>query len=255
MSTPASVLDELGLSDGRSRTPPGALDLGGTIRTRTAGETLQAIRPLFPRLGITRLADVTGMDSIGVPVAMCIRPNARHLSVSQGKGVSSELAMVSAAMESVEMYHAEHLGPPDLTAAWEGLDRASVRPGDLELGIWHQAHRDREEIGWVEAAELLSGRPILVPHVLWDLDSSRTHPDTGLFAVSSNGLASGNCLLEAVLHGLYEVVERDADLRFSNLDPDVHESRRLSLEHTGAAVIDDLVERLRDDPTVRLDAW
>ena len=47
-------------------------------------------------MGITRLADVTGLDNIGIPVFQAIRPNARSLSVSQGKGVSLEAAQASA---------------------------------------------------------------------------------------------------------------------------------------------------------------
>lgn len=48
--------------------------------------TVARLRPLQAAMGITRLADVTGLDRIGVPVFAAIQPNARSVAVSQGKG-------------------------------------------------------------------------------------------------------------------------------------------------------------------------
>jgi len=64
---------------------------------------------------------------------------------------------------------------------------------------------------WVEAHDLIGGDSLFVPHELVTADF--THPippGTGFFQATTNGLASGNHWLEAALHGLYEVVERDA---------------------------------------------
>jgi ribosomal protein S12 methylthiotransferase accessory factor YcaO len=60
---------------------------GGTVRERTAEEALDRLKPLLPEFGITRIADVTGLDTIGIPVMTVVRPLARSLSVSQGKGL------------------------------------------------------------------------------------------------------------------------------------------------------------------------
>ena len=49
-------------------------------------ETIQRVQGLFPVFGITRVANVTGLDHIGIPVVMVTRPNSRSISVSQGKG-------------------------------------------------------------------------------------------------------------------------------------------------------------------------
>src|SRR5215831_2266787 len=86
-------------------------DLGGTIREIAAKETLARIRPSLSDFGITRLANITGLDTIGIPVWTAVRPLGCSLSVSQGKGVSHELAVVSAIMESVEVFHAEQPRP------------------------------------------------------------------------------------------------------------------------------------------------
>src|SRR5919202_1722884 len=79
----------------------------GTHRTMAPEETLARIRPHASRMGITRLGNVTGLDRIGIPVAIAVSPNSRSVSVSQGKGLNREQAMASALMEACEGYHAE----------------------------------------------------------------------------------------------------------------------------------------------------
>ena len=48
----------------------------------------------------------------GVPVVTVVRPNARSLAVSQGKGLTLAAAKVSAIMEAAELYHAETVSGP-----------------------------------------------------------------------------------------------------------------------------------------------
>src|SRR6266536_3026160 len=77
----------------------------GTHRAATPAETLRRIKPLLAPAGITRLADVTGLDWVGLPVYQAIRPNSRSLSVSQGKGLTRAQAKASALMESLAACH------------------------------------------------------------------------------------------------------------------------------------------------------
>ena len=174
------------------------------------------VRPLLPAFGITRLANVTGLDRIGIPVWMCIRPNGRALSVSQGKGVTSALAEVSAVMESIELYHAERAAPPDVVASHRVIRRRYpvVNPRCLERGIRWRAYHDAREIAWIWGADVATGEPTLLPHARIDMNWSEPHPDSGLFMVTSSGLASGNTRSEALCHAIFEVVERDADRRW-----------------------------------------
>jgi ribosomal protein S12 methylthiotransferase accessory factor len=53
--------------------------------------------------------------------------------------------------------------------------------------------------------------------------------DLNSFAGSSSGLASGNCLVEAVSHAVCEVIERDACWRFTQLPEDCRQALRLDL--------------------------
>lgn len=86
--------------------------LTGTHRTRSPRETLSDYAHFMPRMGITRLANVTGLDSIGLPVYTAIRPNSRSLATSQGKGFDADSAKASARMESIETWHAEQIQKP-----------------------------------------------------------------------------------------------------------------------------------------------
>jgi ribosomal protein S12 methylthiotransferase accessory factor len=93
----------------------------GTHRVVAPAETVDALRPLLPVFGITRVGVVTGLDGIGIPVVMVCRPNARSLAVSQGKGADLDAARASGLMESIELYHAERIARPLKFAAWDEL--------------------------------------------------------------------------------------------------------------------------------------
>jgi len=232
------------------------LDLGGTVRGRDAASTLAWIRPLLPQVGITRVANVTGLDRIGIPVWLCIRPNARSLSVSQGKGVTPELAQASAIMESIEGYHAEHLPPPDLVAPYQAVRRRckALPPRTLEPGIRWRLYDDTRPIGWLRGTDLGTGERVLVPHARMNLDWSRPHPDAGLFLASSSGLASGNDRSEALCHALFEVVERDAEWRWGQLPPSSQDATLLDADTVDAPILRRLLDQFADAGIV-VEVW
>ena len=163
-------------------------------------------------MGITRIADVTGLDCVGIPVVMVSRPNARSVSVSQGKGSTVAAAKASGLMESVEGFHAEHMVVPVRLASYRELEEtASVaRLGDLP-GLEGSNLSPGRSLPWVLADDLMGGSRSYVP--LEMVHTNYTVPriaGSGHFPASSNGLASGNSVLEASVHGICEVIERDA---------------------------------------------
>ena len=166
----------------------------------------------MPALGITRLADVTGLDDIGLPVVQAIRPNSRSLSVSQGKGANLAFASASALMESIETWHAEHVALPLQYAAWEELRlRARVIDVASMAHVRRSRFHPRLPMLWVEGEDLADGGPVWVPYEVVHLDMRRPVPSgSGCFALSSNGLAGGNDLVEATIHAVCELIERDA---------------------------------------------
>ncbi len=181
-------------------------------RTRSAEETLARVSPHMHAFGVSRLADVTGLDRIGIPVVLSIRPESRSVSVSHGKGITPAAARASALMEAVELWHSETADLP-LRAGTALALRERQAILDLERLPLHTDFRQAEatRLLWVEARDLMSGQPVLAPHQLVHLDMSLPAlPGREVFFFSSNGLASGNHILEAACHGLCELIERDA---------------------------------------------
>src|SRR6266704_2900793 len=126
--------------------------VAGTHRCVAPEQTWEFIRPRLRRAGITRVADLTGLDHVGVTTATAIRPNGRSLF-----------------------------------------------------------RRDRPE-AWVLGWDLLQERETWLPWVSVAM-TYRPKPEPRMemaMPMTSNGLASGNHLLEAVCSALYEVIERDA---------------------------------------------
>ncbi|WP_187428932.1 hypothetical protein ROLI_036370 [Roseobacter fucihabitans] len=184
----------------------------GSHRVCSVEETLARILPMRHEFGITRIANVTGLDRVGVPVAIAIRPNARSVAVSQGKGATYLHAKASALMEAIEIWHAERFNGPvyyasfaDLSQqhAFINLARLPQTPGP-EMARTTRMH-------WVAAHDLMSDAQKLVP--LEMVHADYTHPlsqECGFYPTSTNGLASGNHPIEAICHAICEVIERDA---------------------------------------------
>src|SRR4051795_3255656 len=178
----------------------------GAHRAASPSETLARVRNLMARMGITRLGNITGLDRIGIPVAVAVRPNSRSVSVSQGKGLDREQAMASALMEACEGYHAEEIGPVRTTAYRELAGRAAV----VDPAALPASGRDFDErapIDWSLGWDLLQAELCWVPAELVHTDYTRD-PD-GFFLAGSNGLASGNHPVEAVIAAICELIERD----------------------------------------------
>ena len=84
-------------------------------------DTLARLRPLLRETGITRIANVTGLDRTGIPVVMVCRPASRSVTVSQGKGLTVAGAKVSGVMEALEAWHAERIVKPLKLASLEEM--------------------------------------------------------------------------------------------------------------------------------------
>lgn len=184
----------------------------GTHRCVDPRETLDRVRPHLAAMGITRIANITGLDRIGIPVVLACRPNSRSLSVSQGKGATLDAAKASAVMESIELYHAERIRQPLRLASYEELRQSErvVDVADLPQ-VKDGAFDKRRRLLWIEGHDLPQRENIWVPYEMVSTDFTLPFPEGyGCFPPNSNGLASGNNLLEAISHGICEVVERDA---------------------------------------------
>ena len=184
----------------------------GTHRAAALTATLARARELSAAAGITRVANVTGLDRVGVPVVAVYRPNARSLAVAQGKGLELPAALASGLMEAIESYHAEH---PQLPLCLASLRELRTRAAVCDVtGLPRVAGRQLDAdraLLWAQGVELFSQAPLYVPYELVHTNFSLPLPTgSGAFLMSSNGLASGNTQSEAISHALCELVERDA---------------------------------------------
>ncbi|WP_017537103.1 YcaO-like family protein [Nocardiopsis halophila] len=226
----------------------------GVHREIAAEETWQNIAPHLRRAGITRLADITGLDYIGIPVYSAIIPRSNDsISVYSGKGFRPVDAKISAAMEAIERFSAWLPLRPDLVSSYDELAAAGrnvLHPGDCNLELTRD-YRDDGPISWVRGWDLLNEESVLVPQD-GAAYQARLHEQPCYRITTTNGLASGNSIEEALCHALCEVIERDsmtlAELVSNYLPQVLEQDGHLGGSTAGA------VDRLRGlHPHVRLD--
>lgn len=184
----------------------------GCNRVITANETLRRITRFAGRLGVTRLADLTGLDRIGIPVYASVVPRSDDaLSVYNGKGATRADAKAGALMEAIERQTVLNARLPVVMGSYEEIARSSkaVDPA----AVCHElrpGYRPDRPIEWVEGRDLLGGDTIFVPAKLAGYMWRHLRKPSPYTHSGSHGLAAGNCLTEAVAHALCEWIERDA---------------------------------------------
>jgi putative methanogenesis marker protein 1 len=180
-----------------------------THRALAPEDTLSRIDAKMSAAGITRVADITNLDRIGIPVFSSIRPMAENgaISVYNGKGATPIEAKVSAMMEGIERYSGEVKERELSISRFSELKKKqnALDPSDL---ILPEGSDPDSEIPWFNGYDIMNDEEILVPanavfHPL-------AHSYKLLFRTNTSGLASGNEIEEAIFHGLAEVIERDA---------------------------------------------
>lgn len=200
----------------------------GTHRSATPLETLERIKKFLPVFGITRVANITGMDKIGIPVVTAIRPNSRALATSQGKGTTIDAAKVSALMESIEGFHAENIYQDAINISYEDL---AYRSDTIDISGIARSYNNPFDISqrilWMRGIDLINQKEVWVPYDAVSTDFSVAQKPTSLIS-DSNGLSSGNTEIESMLHGIYEVIERDALALFFHA-PHLYEDRKIEL--------------------------
>jgi ribosomal protein S12 methylthiotransferase accessory factor len=184
-----------------------------THRVVPPEETLNRVEKLLPGIGVTRVAEISGLDRIGIPVFSAIRPTSAKgsISVYAGKGASEVEAKVSVMMEAIERYSSEYQKSDKKrikAGSFEDMSKndMAINPHDL---ILPGRLLPNTMLDWVDGYDLLNKLEVMLPC------NAVYHPyevisGAKIFRSNTNGLASGNTLEEAIFHGLMEVVERDA---------------------------------------------
>jgi ribosomal protein S12 methylthiotransferase accessory factor YcaO len=183
----------------------------GSSWTAAPADTLRRAWPLARRLGVTRLADITGLDRLGIPVWSAVVPSSPDvISVYNGKGASHLAARTGALMEAIERQCALRPGLPTVRGSYAGLAaRAPVL--DPRRVTWPLAadYDEAREHHWVKAWDLAHERPVLVPATLAGYLCDARWPPAVYAATATHGLAAGNGPEEAVCSALCEIIERD----------------------------------------------
>ncbi len=143
------------------QTSVGSWSLYSNQRLRPLAETWAWVAPHLAQVGITRVAELTGLDVLGVPVFTAVRPNAPMLAIAQGKGLTPLAAKLSAMMEAVEHHHAEQIHLPTRHAP------AADLPHHLLAGLPVPANTPpptaATPLAWAEGVNLFTGTAVWVP--------------------------------------------------------------------------------------------
>lgn len=163
--------------------------------------------------GVTRLTNLTGLDHLRLPVIAAVRPGSLSITVASGKGLQPQQAMTSCVMEAFEHHCGETADLPceiaSLADARHSDDFAD--PDQLPLDRRVPLPEPATPFRWVRAQRLHGSGSRLVPHGLVHLRLTPAARQEGCgFLTTTNGLAAGDNFQSAVLHGLCEVIERDA---------------------------------------------
>ncbi len=184
----------------------------GIPRVVPAAETVRRVAQAAVSLGVTRLADITGLDRIGIPVYSSVVPKSDDaLSVYNGKGLRPVDAQAGALMEAVERQTALKTRLPYIEESFSTLShkRRVLDPKKVNQKLAAD-YSEQQVYSWIEGVDIVSDEACWVPAklagYLWD-----DVPHPSCFEMNdTNGLASGNCREEAICHALCELAERDA---------------------------------------------
>ena len=160
---------------------------------------------------IHAVSDITAMDRLGVPIFVSERLQPATGAYAFGKGCLPIESEVGAYMEAIESYFSEP-GVAQVETRWgrpselSGVGRGCDPVFEFAPKLDRRADPDQALL-LARVQDVESGAEGWIPAEL----AFNPAPDVGtpLYGSSSNGLASGNNVLEASIHALYELIERD----------------------------------------------
>lgn len=163
--------------------------------------------------GITRLANTTGLDYIGVPTYSCVCPGSTDtIWVYSGKGLTLEHARISAIMECIERTSSLWNQERVIVASYSTLSKDSLVWGPDNFTECVSPHYSNDKpIAWIRANHLLNDSFVWVPADLVFNGRRQAFEIPSAFQVStSNGLGAGLSKKQAIIQALGELIERDA---------------------------------------------
>ena len=222
----------------------------GTHRVIAPKKTIENTEDKLKIAGITRIADISDLDRIGLPIYTAIRPTAEDgaVSIYGGKGITKEHAKASAMMEGFERYSAEKQTDDEVVVATideisdfgEYIDPVSLNlPKELEKKCI-----DDISLEWTVSKDIISGDSFYIPTNAVYHPYLHDNNVQSLFKSNTNGLASGNILEEAILHGMLEVIERDA---WSIFELTHKNYAQIDLESIESETVNDIISKFESE--------
>src|SRR3954452_18951706 len=97
----------------------------GVERSVRPSATIRRARTVLDVIGVTKVADVTDLDRIGIPNFMTVRPHdlGPGISYYNGKGTTRAAAHAGALMEAIERHAGERYDGEITTASYYNLRR------------------------------------------------------------------------------------------------------------------------------------
>lgn len=173
----------------------------------------------------TRLADLTGFTTLGLPVWACIRPNGKSGSSTVGKGMSNVNARLSALFECYELTCAERLNPEELSTTAPRHMRYMFHPP-------YSLHTENFEV--CVGRSLMNNQEVRIPFGYLSMDMTRLEQ---AYLCSTIGTGAGSTAELAIRSATREFIERySIYLSKSNRG----NRRRLALERWDAGLNSDL---------------
>lgn len=126
-----------------------------------------------------------------------------------GKGATAGQALASACLEFIERQSAKMKPGDDLLEASYPEVASDARDPALFSMSTEADYDPAKRIDWIWGYSLTRTEPVRVPANLVFFPYEADRGEKYIAWTDSNGLASGNNLEEAVLHGILEVIERD----------------------------------------------
>lgn len=166
----------------------------------------KAVR-LKNKLGITRISDASGFDPLGIPVMVATRPavSKAQITATQGKGLTPLEASLSALMEALERRAANYLHADSI----QSLSAArATYPRVFGPNHFQGKTLVNAKIAWRKVTSLRDGSTVVVPLACVAFPYLAADDELLSPRPCTTGLASGNNLAEAILHGLLECAER-----------------------------------------------
>lgn len=166
-------------------------------------------KELLEKFAISRVAYLSGLDNTGLPIYSSVRALSRTIAIHCGKSFDRDLARAGAIAEAIEFEVAEHPFGPFRVANEMQLPEEERLPLEDCFPVRASVLNDLTLVAWEEVTNIQNGAPKLIPSdLIWMTNRIKEQPLMH-FQMSSNGLASGASLEDAILSGLYEIVERD----------------------------------------------